>query len=567
MTEKTATELPAKLLVIDDDNYVRSSICMYMEDLGYDVVEAVSGEDGLAAIAALKPDLIFCDLRMPGMDGLEVLGHVTAKSPGTPIVVISGAGKIQDVVEALRRGAWNYVTKPIEDMAVLRHVATQALEKARLQRENEKYHAYLEEEVVRRTRQLAKSTARAKLLAEEANAANRAKGEFLANMSHELRTPLNSIMVLSRVLAENRERNLKNKQVEMLEQISSSGHELQGLINEVLDVAETESSKILLEMKMISIEGFVTRIERIASPMAWQKGLTYSIEVAQDAPAQFYSDELKASRILRNIITNAVKFTSEGNISILVGRPAENIDSRSRHFDRDNTLLVRVTDTGIGIEPSLQERIFSIFMQADGADNRHFQGSGIGLAIASRFASALGGDILLESTPGKGSSFTVLLPTRPESDEIEVRQTSRHPFSISEDRNTTVGTGRIRFNGEKILISDDDMRVVFNLSAMLETLGAEAMISGTEDGILQRLQESQRANSRPIDLIVCSRQKLTNEVCGALEALQESAPKLIVLTGDDAEDKANSEIPFECHSVVSPPSYQTIVPLIQRLLW
>lgn len=554
-----------RLLVIDDDIGVRTSICMYMEDQGYEVFEASNGEEGLRLVMEMNPAMVFCDLRMPGLDGLEVLQRITSEHPGTPIIVISGAGRIQDVVEALRRGAWNYISKPIENMAVLKHVAEQALEKAMLQRENLQYHAYLEEEVVRRTRELAKSTARAKILAEEANAANRAKGEFLSNMSHELRTPLNSIVVLARVLAENRQQNLNDKQVEMLEQISSSGHELLGLVNEVLDVAEFESSEVQLDKKMISFRKFVTRIDRIASPLAWQKGLAYHIELADDAPEMFYSDELKVSRIIRSIISNAVKFTREGSIRIRFGRPSADLQIEDMGYARRDMVMIQISDTGIGIEPEMRQRIFSAFMQADGADTRRYQGVGLGLAIAARFTSALGGEIFLESEPGKGSTFTVVLPASADMATYPVRQVSRMPVS-SYSRSADPGFAeKVRFNGERILIADDDMRVVFNMSAMLETLGAEALISSSEDGIVQRLIEASNDELHAIDLLICIAEKLTPRVCAAIESLKQNAPEVIVLTSNENASFLDS-LNVNCHFLVSPPTYDKIVPLIQQLL-
>ncbi len=554
-----------RLLVIDDDIGVRTSICMYMEDQGYKVFEASNGEEGLRLVVEMNPAMVFCDLRLPGLDGLDVLQRITSEHPGTPIIVISGAGRIQDVVEALRRGAWNYISKPIENMAVLKHVAEQALEKAMLQRENLQYHAYLEKEVVRRTRELVKSTARAKILAEEANAANCAKGEFLSNMSHELRTPLNSIVVLARVLAENRQQNLNDKQVEMLEQISSSGHELLGLVNEVLDVAEFESSQVQLDKKMISIRKFVTRIDRIASPLAWQKGLAYYIELADDAPEKFYSDESKVSRIIRSIISNAVKFTREGSIRIRFGRPPAELQINNMGYARRDLVMIQISDTGIGIEPEVRQRIFSAFMQADGADTRRYQGVGLGLAIAARFTSALGGEILLESEPGKGSTFTVVLPASADMATYTVRQVSRMPVS-SYLRSAGPGFAEnVRFNGERILIADDDMRVVFNMSAMLETLGAEALISSSEDGIVQRLYEAFTDELHAIDLLICIAEKLTPRVCTAIESLKQNAPEVIVLTSRENASLRDS-LNINCHFLVSPPTYDKIVPLIQRLL-
>ncbi|MBN2529027.1 MAG: response regulator [Deltaproteobacteria bacterium] len=559
-------ETTEQLLVIDDDMHVRTSICMYLEDLGYRVLQATNGLEGLQMFAEHNPAMVFCDLRMPGIDGLEVLQKITTSSPNTPIAVISGAGRIQDVVEALRRGAWNYVTKPIEDMAVLKHVATLALEKARLQRENQRYHAYLEDEVILRTRQLAKSTARAKILAEEANAANRAKGEFLANMSHELRTPLNSIMVLARVLAENREKNLQNRQIDMLDQISSSGHELLGLINEVLEVAEQETTEIQIEMKQISLRRFVDRIERILSPLAWQKGLAYSIDVSDDAPDSFFSDDLKASRVVRNIISNAVKFTTEGAVTVHVGQPAADIFPEKHSDPKQEWIQVQVSDTGIGIEPELQQRIFSTFMQADSADTRRYQGIGVGLAVASRFIAALGGDIHLESTPKKGSVFRIVFPVHVGLGSKQVRLMSLPPEPMDAALAPTRPVPSLHLHGEKILIADTDMRIVFNLSATLESLGAEALIATSEQTFLQRLNEYSADPKNALAVVICGADQLTEPICRSLHSMGRTTPGIVIHAPAEKRSsiEANCTVPF--YFVDTPPVYDKIVHALQHLL-
>lgn len=149
MTETTPT-----ILCIDDENMIRQSIGDYLEDSGYRVLQAENGRVGLEVYRATEPDIILVDLRMPEVDGLEVLSNVTQETPETPIIVVSGTGVLEDSIEALRRGAWDYVTKPIEDMAVLDHAINKALERARLLRENRLYHEHLEREVQRRTAQL-----------------------------------------------------------------------------------------------------------------------------------------------------------------------------------------------------------------------------------------------------------------------------------------------------------------------------------------------------------------------------------------------------------------------------
>ncbi|MBN2343462.1 MAG: response regulator [Deltaproteobacteria bacterium] len=550
------------LLIIDDDLYVRESISMYFEDLGYEVLEAENGAVGLDLFHERQPDMVFCDLRMPEMDGLDVLQHISSVSPETPVVVISGAGRIQDVVDALRRGAWNFITKPVEDMAVLGHVASQALEKARLRRENRRYHQYLEDEVVRRTRQLAKSTAQAKVLAEEAKAASRAKGEFLANMSHELRTPLNSISVLSRVLAENREGNLSDKQLKMLDQISSSGYELLGLVNEVLEVTRLESTELRLDMKMISVQKFVHKIERIISPLAWEKGLSYSIEVADDAPETFFSDTLKASRIVRILISNAVKFTAEGTITIRV-EPAPMCEAMTgREYAAGEALLVHVIDTGIGIAPEQQQQIFNMFKQADSADTRHYQGTGLGLTIASRFAAALEGDIWVKSAPGKGSQFSVLFPVQSDIDSREIKVISRAPTAAHVTEESLFGLTHPLFNGEKVLVADSDMRLVFNMSAMLETIGAEVNISSSVSGLMQRLKSTEQ-----LDLIVLHQRLLVDELYDAFERIDMKIPPIIVVLDDEPTAITREQDRAPMFFVDPPLTAMKVIPLIKEILW
>ena len=148
------TEPKARILVIDDDTVVRESFCFYLEDLDYDVVQALNGKDGLAQVEKAKPDIVLLDLRMPEMDGHEVLEQLSTDAPETPLIVISGTGDIGDTVRALRLGAWDYLLKPVNDLSMLEHAINKALERARLLRENREHREHLEEEVARRTREL-----------------------------------------------------------------------------------------------------------------------------------------------------------------------------------------------------------------------------------------------------------------------------------------------------------------------------------------------------------------------------------------------------------------------------
>lgn len=234
--------------------------------------------------------------------------------------------------------------------------------------------------------------------AAELQRASRYKSEFLANMSHELRTPLNSSLILSRLLADNPEGNLTPEQVRFAESITSAGNDLLNLINDILDIAKVEAGKLEVRPEVTPMAGVVEGLRALFQPLAARKGLQLELAVADDVPATLYTDRQRLEQILRNLLANAVKFTSQGSVALSVRRA----DAGRVAFE--------VRDTGIGIEPAQQQLIFDAFRQADGTISRRFGGTGLGLAISRDLARLLGGEIALASQPGAGSTFTVTLP-------------------------------------------------------------------------------------------------------------------------------------------------------------
>ncbi|TKK68900.1 response regulator [Ilyomonas limi] len=234
--------------------------------------------------------------------------------------------------------------------------------------------------------------------AEELEAATRYKSEFLANMSHELRTPLNSILLLSRLMAENNENNLTAEQVEYARVIQSSGNGLLTLIDEILDLSKIESGKMKLEFEPVSLATIADDMNALFAPMAKEKNLKFSIEVAADVPPQIITDAQRLEQILKNLFSNALKFTARGSVEMEVKATS------NEHI----TFMVR--DTGIGIPPDKQKLVFEAFQQADGSTRRKYGGTGLGLSICRELAKLLGGEIKLQSEPGKGSEFTVTIP-------------------------------------------------------------------------------------------------------------------------------------------------------------
>ena len=243
--------------------------------------------------------------------------------------------------------------------------------------------------------------------AEELEVSTKYKSEFLANMSHELRTPLNSILLLSRLIADNTEKNLTTEQVEFATVIQNSGNGLLTLIDEILDLSKIEAGKMKVEFLDVNVAGIKNNLMALFAPVAKEKNLSFEVEISNDAPLKIYTDSLRLEQILKNLISNAIKFTSAGEIKMkITSAPNDNIS-------------FTVSDTGIGISPEKQFLVFEAFQQEDGSTRRRFGGTGLGLSISRELAKILGGAITLKSAMGKGSEFTLIIPVAGNNQLIE----------------------------------------------------------------------------------------------------------------------------------------------------
>ncbi|MCG2831226.1 MAG: response regulator [Desulfobacteraceae bacterium] len=236
------------------------------------------------------------------------------------------------------------------------------------------------------------------------------KSEFLANMSHELRTPLNSILLLSQLLYENKEGALNEKQVEFAQTIYSSGSDLLALINEILDLSKVESGKMELHIEDINLTHFGASIEQKFKPLAVEKDLDLIVEIYDDLPSHIRSDHLRLNQIVKNFLSNALKFTSKGEIKLKIERPDTRTNLSKSGLDPEKAIAISVSDSGIGIPKDKFRLIFEAFKQADGTTSRKYGGTGLGLSISRELARYLGGEVHLESEEGKGSVFTLYLP-------------------------------------------------------------------------------------------------------------------------------------------------------------
>ena len=292
--------------------------------------------------------------------------------------------------------------------------------------------------------------------AEELELSTKYKSEFLANMSHELRTPLNSILLLSRLMAENTDKNLNEDQVESAKVIQSSGSSLLSLIDEILDLSKIEAGKMELDCQDIPIKVLKKDLLNMFEPLANSKGLHFSIDVAPETGNELVTDRQRLEQILRNLLSNAIKFTQTGKVSLNIA-PSPGIIGH---------LQFVVRDTGIGVSEENQKIIFEAFQQADGSTRRKFGGTGLGLSISRELARLLGGEITVESMPGAGSSFTLTIPATlglgdaspvtGDSSMLPVQEKQQLtvvdiPEEIADDRNN------IQTRDKVILIVEDDI--------------------------------------------------------------------------------------------------------------
>ncbi|HEU4496310.1 MAG TPA: ATP-binding protein, partial [Flavobacterium sp.] len=234
---------------------------------------------------------------------------------------------------------------------------------------------------------------------EDLELTTRYKSEFLANMSHELRTPLNSILLLSRLLAENNEKNMTPEQIEFASVIQSSGNGLLGLIDEILDLSKIEAGKMELELSDISVKEIADSLNGLFKEVAKAKNIKLEIDMSE-APLAIKTDRMRLEQILKNLISNAIKFTSEGFVRLEI----------KKHREDERMISFAVIDTGIGIPKEKQYNIFEAFQQADGSTKRKYGGTGLGLSISRELAKLLKGEIKLQSAVGQGSNFTLIIP-------------------------------------------------------------------------------------------------------------------------------------------------------------
>ncbi len=320
--------------------------------------------------------------------------------------------------------------------------------------------------------------------AEQLSLISKYKSEFLANMSHELRTPLNSLLILSKMLAENKQGNLQPEQVKFATTVYSAGCDLLALINEILDLSKVEAGKMPIEPKHVRMNEVQESLEQTFRQVAEHKGLKFTIDMDPEVPKTIFTDTIRLHQILKNLLSNAMKFTEQGSVTFKM-----RLETRKKKFsietlnEAQQVLAFVVQDTGIGIPAEKQNLIFEAFQQADGTTNRKYGGTGLGLTISREIARLLGGSIEVDSTPGIGSTFTLYLPDTYTGTEAGLRRNSPEP-----ERVIVALPEGASFDGKTIMIVDDDTRNIFAIRSVLEMRGIKVLHAENGEAGLELLK-------------------------------------------------------------------------------
>jgi hypothetical protein len=330
--------------------------------------------------------------------------------------------------------------------------------------------------------------------AEQLALTSKYKSEFLANMSHELRTPLNSLLILADQLAQNTEGNLQPKQIEFARTIHASGNDLLSLINDILDLSKIESGTVTVDIAALRFTDLQEYVERTFRHVAEAKGLDFRIEMDPDLPNNIFTDSQRLEQVIRNLLSNAFKFTEKGQVIFNLAQVTEGWNPDNDMLNRARSVIAfSVSDTGIGIAPEKQQIIFEAFQQADGSTSRKYGGTGLGLAISREIARLLGGEIRLASALGQGSIFTLFLPqthvptrtirkepttseralSAPRRDQAVAAETEPTPIElVFDDDRSSIGVG-----DKVLLIVEDDPAYARILLDMAHEKGFKGVVA------------------------------------------------------------------------------------------
>jgi signal transduction histidine kinase len=425
-----------KILYIEDDKGLARLLQKRFERNNFDVEIAFSAEEGIEKIKEQKYDLILLDYHLPGMSGLEALDIITKVEDASPVIILTTGGDERIAVAALEKGAADYAVKDSDQsfFDLLPAIMQSAYIKEALLRENERQKEELSAAF------------------QKAEAANEAKSNFLATMSHEIRTPLNVVTGLTSILIKT---DLDEKQKKIVKTLSSNAKLLLKLINDLLDISRVEGGHVELESNPFEISTVLYDIKSMFEEQSNKKNINLVIKDSTNN-SSYIGDETRFQQIIMNLVSNAIKFTDVGTVSVEV--------DFNKFDDEYNIIKIVVKDSGIGIEESKLVTVFDKFTQADETITRRYGGSGLGLSITKSLVKLMDGDIKVESEVNKGSTFTATLKLK------------KNTLRLTENNNSTENefVQPANLHGKILLVEDYEPNIMV-ATMILEDIGFEVV--------------------------------------------------------------------------------------------
>lgn len=424
------------VLIVDSSATIREMLRDVLEPEGYRLQIATTGAEALRVIEKDQPDLVLLCGQLPDMSGLDVLHHIESKlgCGDISVIMVTSNNTKSDVVAVLDAGATDFVSKPFSGPIVRSRIRNA-----------------LHSQILLRQVQVAK---------EIAESATKAKSAFLAHMSHEIRTPMTAILGFNDVLSE-RLRDPQN--VEVTNVIKRNGEHLLELINDILDLSKIEADKLSVERIECSPAQVVDDVATLMQVRVEGKKIELKVEYETPIPKTIYSDPTRLRQILVNLVGNAIKFTSDGQVIIRL--------SYLQREDGENLIRFKVIDSGIGLTPEEASRLFKPFAQANSSTTRQYGGTGLGLAICLRLTEMLGGKIKVESVKGQGSTFYFSVETGTASNvEMYNAPPQRHATAASK----VIPNDKLV---ARILLAEDGPDNQRLISFVLRKAGAEVVIA------------------------------------------------------------------------------------------